>query len=317
MNPQTGLSEDYVNRYRRQFGAGADPYQVVNTLDGVNYNRGGDVVPAQQPQQPSQYELLQRQLAKLQQQQQQVYAPTLNYAQINAQARKQAQAAVNPRYVKELQLFQQQQQLKRQQQQQQYQTNVADIERQLQQGLESSGIQRERTAEDTAQNLSEISNQADIFQTDSSQQFEQARQDLGDQAAASGLGPKGLGGQQVAQATQQQNTAEARQAQSFQRAKEQQNLFKNRTFEDLLRSDELAKTSATEGKKQAKFDIDSYLKNLNLETEQGTRSIETSRLSAQLGAESDARAKLVQNFIQSIKNPAQRQAAYSAYGGLL
>lgn len=249
--------------------------------------------------------------------QQQTYAPPINWSQINAQARAAATKAVNPLYVKKLNMFLAEQAQKRTQQQQQTQTDISTIEDTLKQRLEQTGIERSRVGEDVAQSLSDIATQSDTFQTDSGQAFEQGREELGQELATSGLGTSGVGRQQVAQATEQQNVTEQRQEKQFQQARAQQQLFKSRSIDDLLRSDELSTIGAEKGKKQAQFDLDNYIKGLSLAEKRERFELEVERKGALLDEESRQTSKLVKSFIDSIKGNAQKQAAYQAYGGFI
>jgi hypothetical protein len=243
-------------------------------------------------------------------------APPLNVNQINAQARAAAEKAINPLYVKKLNNFLAQQNAKQAQYQGQYNMDVQNIQDTLGNQLESNQTQRGRDQEDTATNLANIATSADQFQTDTGQQNEQQRQELGQQLASTGL-TGGLARGKVQQANEQQNTAEQRQQQQFSQAQSQQKVLQSRSLSDLLKSDELAKTSAEKGKKQAKFNLDNYLKQLSLSTKEGKMSLEEQRQERLLSETQNQRSGLVSKFIQSIGNSGQRAAAYQAYGGFL
>lgn len=243
-------------------------------------------------------------------------APKLDIAALNAQARAAAENAVNPFYTKRLNDFLAQQSVQRQQQQTQYDTNIKDIEDRLSQSLEQSGVKRTQTTEDVALNQQEIAQNADQFQTDAGQQFDESRLDLARATAAGGL-TGGLGAQKQVQATVARNTQEERQTQKFQQAKAAQDLFKTRTFEDLAKTDELNKVTGEKGKKQSKFDFDSFIQNLGF-SEQNTRNtLEQERLQ-RIGDEQRNQAKLQFNqYLAGIRDPAQLQAAVQTYGSLI
>ena len=243
-----------------------------------------------------------------------VYAPPLDLAGISAKARTQAAGAVNPYYNQQMATYLAQVKAKQEQQQAQYQTNLTNLQDTLTNQLQGNETTRGRTKEDVATNVAQIANQADQFQTDTGQQFEDTRAQLGQQLAQSGASG-GLARQQVGRTIQQAGTQEQRQTQEFQQHKDAQNLFQSRTLEDLLKSDELANTVKVKGEKQAKFDLDSYITNLNLESTQQQGQIEQQRQTA-LQQEESRQAKLLVNaFIQGIKNPAQQLAAAQRYGG--
>lgn len=247
----------------------------------------------------------------------QVYAPSLDIAGINAQARKAAAAGVNPYYTKALNQFLKEQAFNKQTKQTQYATDVKNYEDVLANTLAGNETNRQRTTEDVATNLGEINTQADQFQTDSGQQFEDTRNALGQDVSASGLGHSGLGKRQVSRTLADANTAEGRQEQQFQQSRTQQELFKGRSLDDLLKGDELAKTTKEKGVKQSKFDLDTYMKQLSFDTTNKKNELEKSRQSDLASRTAAERSKRVAKFVEGIANPAQKAAAYSQYGGYL
>lgn len=239
-----------------------------------------------------------------------VYAPKLDVAAVSARARAAAEGAVNPFYTKQLNDFLAKQAFQRQTQKTQYETNVKNMEDQLKNTLEQNEITKTRAGEDVAENIAEVNQTADEFQTDTGQAFDEARLEQ-----ARNVSTGGLGQQQVAGTQQARNTQETRQVQKFKQAKEQQELFKTRTFDDLARSGKLASEKTTEGKKQAKFDLDTYLQNTEFEEKETRNALEQQRLEA-IGREQGNQAKLLFNqYLAGISNPAQYQAAVQTYGG--
>lgn len=239
----------------------------------------------------------------------QVYAPKLDVAALSAKARAAAEGAVNPFYTKQLNDFLAQQAAQRQRQQEQYQTNVTNIEDQLKMRLEQNQLDKARTGEDVAINQAEIAQNADNFQVDSGQEFDQARLDIARQASTGGLGAQKLEG-----ATGERNKQEARQVQKFEQAKQQQELFKTRTFDDLAKSSEQAGTSAEKNKKQAKFDLDAYIQDSQFSEQNKRNELEENRLQA-ISREQGNQGKLLFNqYLAGISNPAQYAAAVQTYG---
>lgn len=244
----------------------------------------------------------------------QVFAPKLDIAAVNAKARAAAEGAVNPYYTKVLNEFLGQQAAQRQLQQTQYETSVQNYEDTLKQNLETSQISRGRTAEDTALNQAQINLNADQSQTDTGQQYEEVRRVQAKDVAQAGL-TGGLGAQQVEKTQISRNTQEKRQEETAQQQRDAQALFKGRTFEDLARSDVLSGTATEKGKKQAKFDLDSYIQSAQA-TEQNKRNeLERSRL-ADIAQNQAQQAKLQFNqYLASIKDPRQYLAAVQTYSG--
>lgn len=237
-------------------------------------------------------------------------AANVDYASINAQARKAAEGAVNPYYTKVLNQFLAQQAAQRQQTEAQTKTNIQNIEDQLKQTLEANQIAGNRTTEDTANNLGQINQTADEFQTDSGQQFNADRLAL---ARVSSGG--GLGAQQQEQAQLNRNTQEKRQETKFQTARDEQELLKARTFEDLARSGKLATSNRDKGVKQQQVDLANFIQNQGFETENKRNELERSRQSDILQNQSQQARQLFEKFISTLSDPGVQQATRQAYGG--
>jgi hypothetical protein len=166
-----------------------------------------------------------------------------------------------------------------------------------------------------AKNLDEINTTADEFQTDSGQATDAQRLEEGRALADSGL-TGGLAAQQSETADTQRNTAEKRQVRDFQRKRTEQTLFKTRTFEDLSRSSELATEDKEKGVKRVQFDLDSFIKDQDLDKEAERTKLEAERLQA-VGQEQTNQAKLAYaRYLANIRDPAQLAAASQIYGGI-
>lgn len=247
--------------------------------------------------------------------QQNAYAPPLNLTDIYNQASTTAQANVNPYYTKQLNDFVAQQAQAKAQQQQQTQMNIQNLQDQLTNTLAANQTSGARTAQDTLANEQQAGIKADQTQQDQGTQFDQARIAQAKQLAGQNITTSGTGAQQVLGSETDRNTQEARQAADLQQQNQQAELLKSRTFEDLATSGALAQQTETKGETQANFDLNNYIQGQasDLTKEQGT--LEQQRLQ-QVGTETTNQAKLlVDQFIQSISNPAQRAAAAAQYAG--
>lgn len=243
-----------------------------------------------------------------------VRPPKLDFAAVQAKARADAEGAVNPYYTKQLNDFLAQQAARRQQQQTQYETSVKNLEDQLSNTIAGNEITKGRTTEDVAQNVADINQSADIFQTDTGTAADANRIAQARELAQSGL-TGGLGAQQAETAQTQRNTAEKRQEQEFQKNRTQQELFKTRTFEDLARSGELATKATEKGKTAAKFDLDAFIQGQGFEEQRTRSSLEADRLQA-ISREQGNRSKLAFNqYLANIRDPQQLLLASQIYGG--
>lgn len=269
---------------------------------------------SQTAQQPSS-SAISAQIASLLRAQQQVYAPPLNLSSIYSQAGAKAASAVNPYYTKQLQDFQAQQAQDKALQQQQTQMNIQNLQTQLQNTLQGNSIAQARTGQDVLQNEQQIGIKADQQQQDQGTQFDQARIAQAKQLASQGLTTSGLGEQQVQGSQDTRNLQETRQAADVAQQNQAQELFKSRTFEDLARSGELAGQAEKTGETQQNFDLNKFIQGQAYSLQQQTQSLEQQRL-ARVSQETQNQAKLLVNqFIQSISNPAQRLAAAQQYQG--
>lgn len=244
----------------------------------------------------------------------QVYAPALDLNAIRAGARSAAESAVNPLYTQQLTTFLAREAAKRARAQQDNELAVKSLDEALAQSQEVSQLGRERTTEDVATNIGDINATADQAQNIQGQQFEDERIAEARALATGGLVGSGIGNQTQNRTLINRNTAEATQAQDVQRKKAAQELLKARSFEDLAKSDTLNIYKTKKGKEAAKIDLDRMIEDIAYEESSTRQTLEKQRYS-DLAAEQARQAKIaVQNFIAGIRDPAQRQAAYAAYG---
>lgn len=246
----------------------------------------------------------------------QVFAPNLDFASINAQARSQAEANVNPYYTKQLNDFLAAQAAARSQTEAASTTNIAKLEQDLQDKLAGNATTGARTAQDTTLTEADIAQKADTAQTDSGTQFTTDRLQQGRDLAKAGL-TGGLGAQQVEGSNIARNTAETRAGVATDQANAAAELSKARTFEDLATSGSLATRAKESGVKQVNVSLSDFITNQGLDLTSEQTKLEANRQADIVQQADQARAGLVQNFVNSIADPAQRQAALQAYGGLL
>lgn len=247
--------------------------------------------------------------------QQSAYAPALNLTDIYNQAGNSSSVqGTNQYYTKKLQDFQAQQVADKVKQQQQTQMNIQNLQATLANSLSANALTQDRTTQDVATNEAQIAQKADQTQQDQGTQFDQARIAQAKQLASEGLTTSGLGGQQVAQSETDRNTQESRQAQDVAQQQQAQELFKTRTFEDLARSGDLAKQTETTGETQQNFDLNNYIDQQGRDLATQQEDLKQQNIVAANTAQKQAAQNLVNQFIQSIANPAQRQAAVQAYG---
>lgn len=243
-----------------------------------------------------------------------VYAPTLDFAAINAQANAAAQNNVNPYYVKSLNDFMAQQATTKAQQQAQTSTNIQNLKDTLTNTTSANAVTGARTTEDTAQKEADTAQAADWRQTDQGGQYDIDRVAQAVTQAKSGLTGSGLAGGQDLATQNKFNTTESRQATTDQQSNQAAELAKARTFEDLGTSNTLAGQTENKGETQANVDLTNFITNQGFDLKNEQNDLEQKRLQAVATEQQNQSKLLINQFVNSIANPAQRQAAISAYG---
>lgn len=247
---------------------------------------------------------------------QKVYAPALDTNAIFSQANNNAASNVNPYYTKLLNDFVSQQSQARTLQTQQTQTNIKNLQDLLAQQQEANAVTGTRTGEDAATAEATAAQTTENRQQDQGTAFDANRLQEAAKLSQSGLAGSGLGSKQQATTEQTFATTEARQATADQAVKTATELTKSRTFEDLATSNKNAATSETKGEAQANFDLNKFIVGQAGELQQQQQELEIARKAAIATETAKQNHILVQSFINSIANPAQRQAAIQAYGAI-
>jgi len=243
-----------------------------------------------------------------------VTAPKLDIVGLQAQARTNAENSVNPYYQKALSDYLAKEAFNKSVQEQQTQTAITNYEDTLKNILEGNATTGERTTQDVAKNIGDINTKADQFQTDSGQAFDAARIAEAKRAAVAGT----TGGTAAAgQESLQTNNAitEQRQTDQFQEAKAQAELFKNRTFEDIAKSNAQATTSKEKNVKAAQFNLDTFLKNQQFDEQQTRNDLEKSRLGDIATNQQSQASLLYYDYLSKISDPLKYLAAVKTYGG--
>lgn len=244
-----------------------------------------------------------------------VYAPKLDLAAVNAQARTAAENAVNPFYTKTLNDFLAEQAAAKQQKEEQTATDIQNLQDTLKHTQESNALTGARTAEDTTLKTGQINTTQDQNQVVTGDQFETDRIAAARAAAASGTLGSGAGNRAASAAIIKRNTAEGQQNDQFQQAKDAAALAQARTFQDLSTSNDLATEAEAKGEKQSTFDLNNYIKNATFTEQDKRNALEEQRLQAISQEQSNQAKLLYSKYLQSISDPAQYAAAASTYGG--
>lgn len=262
---------------------------------------------------------LQSQLAALQQQL--AYQPKLPKFDVMGnfnRARSSAEQAVNPLYEKYLRDFLAKQQIQRENKQGETTLRKQSNATELAQALAESGVTRTRTSEDVTAAVQKLTEQEGQFQEDSGTQFDVDRRANAESIAASGLTTSGIGQMKMFEQQDQRNISEERQVKEFNNQRDAKRLFATRTFEDLARGDENARTISQQKDEAAQFDFDSYLRELAADETQFRTQNEVERLGSINSQAQTYERQGTQQFLASLAGagwrPQDIALAYQVYG---
>lgn len=243
-----------------------------------------------------------------------VYAPFLDLNKVSADARAVAEQNVTPLYVKKVNDMVARMNVMRQRANENNARELADFEERLQDTLSRNTMTRERVATDVETNVQNLNQEEDNFQVDSGAAFEDQRLQAAANAASTGMGMRGVVTQNMRRAEQDRNTIEGRAVQQSRQQKAAQTLYKARTFEDLKMSDEKTQRDTAKGKERATIDLNRLMQDYDYEEQQSKNKYEQERMNDILSQTQQQSRIMVNNFINSIADPAVREAALGAYG---
>lgn len=180
-------------------------------------------------------------------------------------AKQTATSAVTPLYNKKLNLFLEGQGIKKDVKTKEKDLGMENNTIALNNALGDNATTRTRTGEDLASALQMIGQNADYFQTDEGQQFDQERRAAQEELAAAGGTDTGLGQQAIQQMTTDRNVSSDRQVEEFTNQKAAKQLLASRTIDDLATSDLRSTQKKGQDDKAISIDFDGYMASLNNE----------------------------------------------------
>lgn len=190
------------------------------------------------------------------------------------------------------------------------------LEDTLKQNLDTSQMNRTRTAEDADLANQQLNVDTERTQADQAATFEEERFAQLRQQAASGMIGEGVGGQQVGQTKANRNLVEQRQAEDTQYQKLAVATSKARTWEDLAKSDEWAQYSATKGKEANKLNLDRLYEDMKIKEEKDRNTLTVQKGADQLLEENRLLRMQINEFIGSQAGRENAAATASFYGGI-
>lgn len=231
----------------------------------------------------------------------------------------EATAAVTPIYVDKLNRYLQKSAIARASEQRHAQETIQDAQDTLKANTEQNALTRSRTGEDVAEKINQANIGEGNYLDESGTQYDAARRALGEDVANAGLAESGLGSQRLDAQQEAQGRASKMQTQQFENTRKVADLFKNRTFEDLTKSDEVNKLNTDKTTGRVKLNLEDFLAS-DVINEAETRSdIEVQRQGAVLQDSITRQQNKASAFIASLVNSGARaqdiELASRIYGG--
>ncbi|HET8708927.1 MAG TPA: hypothetical protein VFL85_01460 [Candidatus Saccharimonadales bacterium] len=306
-----------------------NPYAVSWTApDGTQYNAGGDPIgKATKDSTPDWLKKAQAENDRLGLENQRLLAqlaaqPKLPYYNTTAaltSAQKKATSLVNPVYVDNLNRYLAKQQAGIGQQTELTGLNKKSLQTALEQTLQDTELNKQRTQEDLTTKLGDINQTETNYQTDEGAAFDKARTALLGNIANSGLTTSGIGQQQEAQAITDRNQASKEQTQQFSNQRRDVNTLATRTFADLETGATRAKSDTTAKQHVEDVNLKDYIQNAKLDEKDFRASNEQARLDAVAKATGQqyqaGLAKFIAGLIGSGARAQDIALAKSVYGG--
>ena len=236
-------------------------------------------------------------------------APTLNLTSIQASAQQAAQNTVNPLYTQQLNQYLQNEAAATQEQTQQNQINIQGYQSTLGNTLAQNQQTQNAAAQTNALTQGDINAQATNYQLNSGNAQTQKVAALQSSIGQGGLTGSGLGSQQLYQAENLRNVEDAQQQGGFQYNRDVANLTATNTFAQLAQSSQFAQTQEGQQEAQSNFNLNSYLRQSQYESQQYQEALSAWQQQAITAAAQNNEASAVSNALGAYRGNA---GVYSA-----
>ncbi len=240
-------------------------------------------------------------------------APSYDVLGAHTRARQQAESNVAPIYQEKMNNLIQRIQAKRDMEKGVFSRTKAATEAALADTLTGTGIERIRTQEDTETGLAEVANNETAFQDVEGTSYDTARREEAQALAGAGLATSGLGAQKQDASLKSRNIESGQQTRTFEQKRQGIGKFLSRTFEDLNRTDTISKRKATQDIDLADFSLKGALAELDLEQREETMDLELKKGTDVITRSQDIYKTNLQNWVESLREGPQKQAARQAY----
>lgn len=245
-------------------------------------------------------------------------APTLDYNAIRASSQTAAANTVNPLYDKKINEYLQNEAAAKLEAEQQAKLTTQNAQQALANTTATNAIATDTATKKNELTINNTNAQESNYQTNQGNSFDMKRQALATNIGQSGLTGSGIGNQQLWEAENLRHVEEAQKEGQFKYTKDIANLEKSNTFAQIAESNLYAGQVEQGKESQAKFDLNSYLRQAAYNESQFREDTEKTQLQDTNSVASNITQKAVADFINSFsKDPDKYYAAMQAYGGLM
>ena len=215
-------------------------------------------------------------------------------------AREMAANAVNPVYQQKLTDYVNRQKTELNRQQEDTATSKSQLDLALKQLYEDTGVERARTAEDTATNIKDIQDTRNYEARNEGLSFDTANRNLNESLGSAGMATSGLG-QQAVQETQLARRDQSNEAirQSTNSVEAQKTLM-NRTFQDLITKEARGEESTTASKTKLDLDLERFIEDQQYDLDQQQKTLEISKQADIASKSIGLQSQLVDQWLASL-----------------
>lgn len=243
---------------------------------------------------------------------------TYDYSANWNRALQAAEKAVSPVYAAELNNFIAQQQQTLSEQQQKTTAGKSSLEQALERLKQDTGVQRQRTTEDTATNIADINATQAYNDRTQGLSFDATNRAANENLGASGIAGSGLGQQAVQEgqnAYRGQSNEQVRQSQNKVTAA---NVLMNRNFQDLATQETRATEDTGAKKTQLDIDLQNFIKDQQLALESEKSTVEAKKQADIYSSAGNYQKSYVNDWIASLRGagytPQEVALAAQVYG---
>lgn len=240
-------------------------------------------------------------------------APDFDSRSNRKRARRKAAKAQNPVYERKLNQFMEEFDRQREQARTGAQQGRQELRTELEQTREDVATEQQREKEDFQTDIEEQTQEQRTTERVGGREFNRNRRDLQEDVAARNMATSGLGRQEITEAEEDRATQVQRTEQEFENKEAARQRLRDRTLDDLMTRKERAEESTERGIEKVDVNLENELARIRNQQKRREFDVEQSRLDAVREDQERIARQQTLNWINSINDPRQRQAARRAY----